>query len=100
MLCYGGLDALHRSICSPCLQLKLVRITHRVCEAYYARIYLSKAGEDYAPLISLDLRPSDAVNLAVRGQVRKGREEDVAGEGEGGHCRRMERTHHDSPRDS
>ena len=26
----------------PSLQLKLVRITHRVCEAYYARIYLSK----------------------------------------------------------
>lgn len=28
------------------MQLKLVRVTHRVCEAYYARIYLSKVSHD------------------------------------------------------
>lgn len=50
-------------------QPKMVRITRRVHEAYYARVYLSKAGEDSGEVVSLDLRPSDAINLAVRCKV-------------------------------
>lgn len=50
-------------------KLKCVRITHRVCEAYYARIYLEKDGEEAGTMFSLDLRPSDAINLAVRARV-------------------------------
>ncbi|KAJ8429819.1 hypothetical protein Cgig2_004403 [Carnegiea gigantea] len=53
--------------------VKLVRITKRVHEAYFAEIYLTKAclmavvliGEEN-DCISLDLRPSDAINIAVR----------------------------------
>lgn len=50
-------------------EVKLVRITHRVCESYHARIYLAKAGGDSDIVFSLDLRPSDAINLAVRAKV-------------------------------
>ncbi|GJP39967.1 hypothetical protein CLOM_g24279 [Closterium sp. NIES-68] len=50
-------------------KLKLVRITHRVCEAYYARVYLEKVGEGGETVFSLDLRPSDAINLAIRARV-------------------------------
>eukprot|EP00245_Coleochaete_scutata_P013323 TRINITY_DN5388_c0_g1_i1.p1 TRINITY_DN5388_c0_g1~~TRINITY_DN5388_c0_g1_i1.p1 ORF type:complete len:376 (-),score=87.74 TRINITY_DN5388_c0_g1_i1:862-1989(-) len=51
-------------------EVKLVRVTHRVQEAYFARIYLTKAGGDEnEPIISLDLRPSDAINLAARCKV-------------------------------
>ncbi|CAI5966386.1 unnamed protein product [Closterium sp. NIES-65] len=56
--------------------VKLVRVTHRVCEAYYARIYLEKVnlpdhkvGEGGGTVFSLDLRPSDAINLAIRARV-------------------------------
>lgn len=45
--------------------VKLVRITKRVHEAYFAEIYLTKIGEEN-DCISLDLRPSDAINIAVR----------------------------------
>lgn len=48
---------------------KMVRITRRVHEAYYARVYLSKAGDESGEVVSLDLRPSDAINLAVRCKV-------------------------------
>lgn len=47
---------------------KMVRITRRVHEAYYARVYMSKTGQD-DEVVSLDLRPSDAINLAVRCKV-------------------------------
>ncbi|CAI5496727.1 unnamed protein product [Closterium sp. Naga37s-1] len=50
-------------------KVKLVRVTHRVCEAYYARIYLEKVGEGGGTVFSLDLRPSDAINLAIRARV-------------------------------
>ncbi|GAB4852046.1 Bifunctional nuclease 1 [Ancistrocladus abbreviatus] len=48
--------------------VKLVRVTSRVHEAYFARIYLSKV-DNKAESISFDLRPSDAINIAVRCQV-------------------------------
>jgi bifunctional DNase/RNase len=50
-------------------QAKLVRVTRRVHEAYYARIYLAKIGDETQGLVSLDLRPSDAINLAVRCKI-------------------------------
>jgi bifunctional DNase/RNase len=48
---------------------KMVRITRRVHEAYYARVYLAKVGDESGEVVSLDLRPSDAINLAVRCKV-------------------------------
>jgi bifunctional DNase/RNase len=46
---------------------KLVRVTKRVHETYFARAYLVKDGDDAsAPPVSLDIRPSDAINLAAR----------------------------------
>lgn len=48
---------------------KLVRITKRVNETYFARAYLVKDGDDSAPSVSLDIRPSDAINLAVRCKI-------------------------------
>ena len=48
---------------------KLVRVTKRVNEAYYARVYLVKDGDDTQLPVSLDLRPSDAINLAVRCKI-------------------------------
>eukprot|EP00897_Mesotaenium_endlicherianum_P001932 jgi/Mesen1/1767/ME000014S01174 len=50
-------------------QVKKVRITHRETTAYYARIYLAKVGDDTEALVSLDVKPSDAINLAVRANV-------------------------------
>lgn len=49
-------------------EVKLVRITKRVHEAYFAQIYLTKVGNE-ADCISFDLRPSDAINIAVRCKV-------------------------------
>ncbi|WOK92559.1 bifunctional nuclease 2-like [Canna indica] len=48
--------------------VKLVRVTKRVNEAYFAQLYLAKVGND-AETISFDLRPSDAINMAVRCKV-------------------------------
>ncbi|CAM8972180.1 unnamed protein product [Rhodiola kirilowii] len=48
-------------------EVKLVRVTKRQHEAYYAELYLTKVGE--AESISFDLRPSDAINIAVRCKV-------------------------------
>lgn len=45
---------------------KLVRVTKRVNETYFARVYLVKVSDSNAPPVSLDIRPSDAVNLAAR----------------------------------
>ncbi|XP_024521949.1 bifunctional nuclease 1 [Selaginella moellendorffii] len=50
-------------------QPKLVRITKRVHEAYFARLYLAKDENGTQKICSLDVRPSDAINLAVRCQV-------------------------------
>ncbi|KAJ7560206.1 hypothetical protein O6H91_04G118500 [Diphasiastrum complanatum] len=50
-------------------QPKVVRVTKRVHEAYFARLYLSKVGDETDMMFSLDLRPSDAINIAVRSKV-------------------------------
>ncbi|GFY95861.1 Sec14p-like phosphatidylinositol transfer family protein [Actinidia rufa] len=44
---------------------KLVRVTKKVHEAYFAQLYLSKLGNEMET-VSFDLRPSDAINIAVR----------------------------------
>ncbi|PIN17926.1 hypothetical protein CDL12_09406 [Handroanthus impetiginosus] len=48
--------------------VKLVRITKRVHEAYFAELHLAKLDNE-AATISFDLRPSDAINIAVRCKV-------------------------------
>lgn len=48
--------------------VKLVRVTRRVHEAYFAQIYLARVDNE-ADCISFDLRPSDAINIAVRCKV-------------------------------
>ncbi|GER35542.1 bifunctional nuclease 1 [Striga asiatica] len=45
--------------------VKLVRVTKRLHEAYFAELHLAKL-ENEAESICLDLRPSDAINIAVR----------------------------------
>lgn len=45
-------------------EVKMVRITDRVVNTYYARIYLRKAADNTN--ISIDARPSDALNVAER----------------------------------
>nr|GLL18164.1 bifunctional nuclease 2-like isoform X1 [Ipomoea trifida] len=50
-------------------EVKLVRITKRVHEAYFARLYLTKQLDNRCESISFDLRPSDAINIAVRCKV-------------------------------
>lgn len=46
----------------------LVRITKRVKETYFAKLYLMKVGSKNET-ISFDIRPSDAINMAVRCKV-------------------------------
>lgn len=48
--------------------VKLVRVTKRVHEAYFAQLYLTKV-DNGDECISFDLRPSDAINIAVRCKV-------------------------------
>ncbi|XP_058215331.1 bifunctional nuclease 1-like [Rhododendron vialii] len=45
--------------------LKFVQVTKRVHEAYFAQLCLTKLDNE-AESISFDLRPSDAINVAVR----------------------------------
>ncbi|MED6169857.1 Bifunctional nuclease 1 [Stylosanthes scabra] len=49
-------------------EVRAVRVTKRVHEAYFAQLYLSKVGND-SECMSFDLRPSDAINIAVRCKV-------------------------------
>ncbi|XP_054798580.1 bifunctional nuclease 1-like [Prosopis cineraria] len=49
-------------------QVRLVRVTKRVHEAYFAQLYLTKVGNENE-CISFDLRPSDAINIAARCKV-------------------------------
>ncbi|KAE9600110.1 putative bifunctional nuclease domain-containing protein [Lupinus albus] len=49
-------------------EVRLVRVTTRVHEAYFAQLYLTKVGNE-AKCVSFDLRPSDAINIAVRCKV-------------------------------
>ncbi|KAI3762813.1 hypothetical protein L1987_53254 [Smallanthus sonchifolius] len=46
-------------------KVKLVRVTKRIHEAYFAQLYLTKV-DDETECVSFDLRPSDAINIAVR----------------------------------
>ncbi|XP_068642509.1 bifunctional nuclease 2-like isoform X2 [Aristolochia californica] len=48
--------------------VELVRVTKRVHEAYFAQLYLTKVGDE-AGRVSFDLRPSDAINIAVRCKI-------------------------------
>ncbi|XP_059636775.1 bifunctional nuclease 2-like [Cornus florida] len=48
--------------------VKVVRVTKRVHEAYFAQLYLTKLGNE-KECVSFDLRPSDAINIAVRCKV-------------------------------
>ncbi|KAG5543147.1 hypothetical protein RHGRI_016034 [Rhododendron griersonianum] len=48
--------------------VKFVRVTKRVHEAYFAQLRLTKLDNE-AESISFDLRPSDAINIAVRCKV-------------------------------
>ncbi|KAL2318784.1 hypothetical protein Fmac_032660 [Flemingia macrophylla] len=49
-------------------EVRLVRVTRRVHEAYFSQLYLTKVGNE-AECVSFDLRPSDAINIAVRCKV-------------------------------
>uniref|UniRef100_A0A7N0R9Z8 BFN domain-containing protein n=1 Tax=Kalanchoe fedtschenkoi TaxID=63787 RepID=A0A7N0R9Z8_KALFE len=49
-------------------EVKLVRVKKRVREAYFAQMYLTKIGHE-DEWIRFDLRPSDAINIAVRCKV-------------------------------
>lgn len=49
-------------------EVRLVRITEMVHDAYYSRLYLAKVGNDQ-DTISFDLKPSDAINIAFRCKV-------------------------------
>ncbi|KAJ6938498.1 bifunctional nuclease 1-like [Populus alba x Populus x berolinensis] len=49
-------------------EVKLVRVTKRVHEAYFAQLYLTKIGNE-TECVSFDLRPSEAINIAVRCKV-------------------------------
>ena len=49
-------------------EVRAVRVTKRVHEAYFAQLYISKVGND-SECTSFDLRPSDAINIAVRCKV-------------------------------
>ncbi|KAK1550617.1 hypothetical protein Q3G72_022077 [Acer saccharum] len=61
-----GKSALDRELAN--ILVKLVRVTKRVHEAYFAQLYLTKVGNE-AECVSFDLRPSDAINIAVRCKV-------------------------------
>ncbi|KAE8693460.1 hypothetical protein F3Y22_tig00110812pilonHSYRG00120 [Hibiscus syriacus] len=45
-------------------EVKMVRITERVVNTYFAKLYFTKPGEN--DVISVDARPSDAINVAMR----------------------------------
>ncbi|KAF7817590.1 bifunctional nuclease 1-like [Senna tora] len=49
-------------------EVRAVRVTKRIHEAYFAQLYLTKVGNE-AECMSFDLRPSDAINIAVRCKV-------------------------------
>lgn len=49
-------------------EVKLARVTKRVHEAYIAQLFLAKVGNE-SEIVSFDLRPSDAINIAVRCKV-------------------------------
>lgn len=51
-------------------EIKLARITHRENSSYFARVYFTKTmGDGSTTLMSQSMRPSDAINLAIRAKV-------------------------------
>ncbi|VFQ99175.1 unnamed protein product [Cuscuta campestris] len=50
-------------------EVKLARVTKRVNDAYFAQLYLTKQYGHENESISFDLRPSDAINIAVKCKV-------------------------------
>ncbi|KAJ7564665.1 hypothetical protein O6H91_02G028300 [Diphasiastrum complanatum] len=60
-------ELLRDVVCALDSEVQMVRITERVHDTYYARIYFGKDGDGL--LHSVDARPSDAINLAVRSKV-------------------------------
>ncbi|KAI5078426.1 hypothetical protein GOP47_0006097 [Adiantum capillus-veneris] len=48
-------------------EIRMVKVTQRVADTYLARIFIGRPGEE--EMRSVDARPSDAVNLAVRCKV-------------------------------
>ena len=44
---------------------------HLTCHVISRHYHAWQAGEEYGKFISLDLRPSDAINLAARAKVRE-----------------------------
>ncbi|VFQ93062.1 unnamed protein product [Cuscuta campestris] len=50
-------------------KVKLARVTKRVNDAYFAQLYLTKQYSHENESISFDIRPSDAINIAVKCKV-------------------------------
>eukprot|EP00250_Pteridium_aquilinum_P014399 c21964_g1_i1 orf=273-1256(-) len=48
-------------------EVRMVRVTERVADTYLSRIFIGRHGEE--EMLSVDARPSDAINLAVRCKV-------------------------------
>ncbi|MCO5593579.1 hypothetical protein L7F22_047594 [Adiantum nelumboides] len=48
-------------------EIRMVKVTERVSDTYLSRIFMGKPGEE--EMMSVDARPSDAINLAVRCKV-------------------------------
>lgn len=48
-------------------EVRMVRVTERVADTYFSRIFIGRPGEK--EMLSVDARPSDAINLAVRCKV-------------------------------
>ncbi|MCO5552348.1 hypothetical protein L7F22_005859 [Adiantum nelumboides] len=48
-------------------EIRMVKVTERVADTYLSRIFMGKPGEE--EMMSVDARPSDAINLAVRCKV-------------------------------
>lgn len=48
-------------------EVRMVRVTERVADTYLSRIFIGRPGEK--EMLSVDARPSDAINLAVRCKV-------------------------------
>ncbi|KAI5077328.1 hypothetical protein GOP47_0007152 [Adiantum capillus-veneris] len=48
-------------------EVRMVKVAERVADTYLSRIFIGKPGEE--EMMSVDARPSDAINLAVRCKV-------------------------------
>ncbi|GAQ78508.1 Hypothetical protein KFL_000140270 [Klebsormidium nitens] len=58
-----------REMCATTkMEVKMVRVTGRVVDTYHARIYLAQANSN--EIVSVDAKPSDAINIAVACNVK------------------------------